>query len=116
MAVDLPDTLELIEISSNDEEPDDQFDSDPKEEDPEEYPVEDPGMAQPDVEQGIEDVRSAQSNTNSSSDSGEEPEYEFDSNYDPFQNPQDDLALFYFGYISLWSPIYVVQLGYIVTF
>jgi len=45
MAVDLLDTPELIEISSNDEEPDDQFDSDPKEEDPEEYPVEDPGMA-----------------------------------------------------------------------
>jgi len=34
VAVDLLDTPELIEISSNDEEPDDQFDSDPKEEDP----------------------------------------------------------------------------------
>ena len=50
MVVDLLDSPELIEISSNDEEPDDHLESDLEDEpgeEPAEEPIEGPGIGQP---------------------------------------------------------------------
>ena len=57
MLVDLPNTPELIKISSDDEEPDHQLEGNPEEEPKEEVLeedfIEEPGMGQPDAKQAL---------------------------------------------------------------
>ena len=107
MVVNLPNTQEMIEISSDGEEPDAQIDGEPEEE-PEEDPIEDPGMDQLEAQQRVEDLGSAMSwgDTSSSSDSDEELEDEYDSDYDPFWDLRMTQLLFLLGRL-LFEALYI---------
>ena len=77
--VDLPDAPELMEISLDDEKLDDQLGGDP-----EKGLVDDPGMGQPKVEQGVKDTGSTVfgDEMSNSFDLNEKPKDEYDSDYD----------------------------------
>ena len=87
MVLELLDKLELSSDHEPGDEPEDELQKDP---------LEDQEMEELDVEQGMEDAESTMSGdgTGSSSISGEEPEDDFDSVYDPFKDQQDDQPLF----------------------
>ena len=108
MVVDLPDTLELIEINLNDEDPEDQHEGNLQE---------NLEITQPYPKQGIDDAGLVVSgdDMSSSSDSGKDFDNEFDLDYDSLRD-QDDLTVLSFSQISLWVPMYLVRLGGIVHF
>ena len=94
-----------MELNSNDQF-DDELNGELKEEEPEEDHVENLEMEEPNAEQGVEDVELTMSkdDTSSSPDSSEEPEDDFDSDYDPLWDHQDDLTSIFLGRLLFKAP------------